>query len=77
MRTALTAMSASSRRPKPPPSRWLCTVTFSTGTPAASATSDWTRVITWVPIQISQAPGVRRTTQFIGSRVAWARSGSS
>ena len=58
MRTAATTMSASSLRPNPPPSRWLLTITFSTGSPAAFAASDCTRVMTWVPVQISQRSGV-------------------
>ncbi len=77
MRTAATTMSGSSLRPKPPPSRCLWTVTFSTGRPAAFAASDCTRVMIWVPIQISQESGLRCTVQFIGSIVAWARNGSS
>ena len=46
--------SASSRRPKPPPIRWLCTTTFSSGRPAAFAAAAWTRAIACVPTQISQ-----------------------
>ncbi len=49
----------SSLRPKPPPSRWLLTITFSTGSPAAFAASDCTRVMTCVPVQISQESGLR------------------
>jgi hypothetical protein len=52
-------------------------VTLSTGTPAASAAAACTRVITCVPVHISQAPGVSETLQFCGSIVAWARNGSS
>ena len=58
MRTAATTMSGSSLRPKPPPSRWLLTITFSTGRPAAFAASDCTRVMICVPVQISQASGL-------------------
>ena len=43
MRTAVTTMSGSSLRPKPPPIRWLWTMTLSTGSPAAFAASDCTR----------------------------------
>ena len=58
MRTAATTMSGSSLRPKPPPSRCWLTVTFSTGSPAALAASDCTRVMICVPVQISQASGL-------------------
>ena len=36
-------MSGSSLRPKPPPIRWLCTVTFSSGNPVSFATVRCTR----------------------------------
>ena len=45
--------------------------------PPACAAVDCTRVMTCVPIQISQPPGVTCTVQFIGSMVACARNGSS
>ena len=41
--------------------------------PAISAAFFWSIVWNWVPVQISQRPGVRRTVQFIGSIVACAR----
>ena len=51
-------MSGSSLRPKPPPIRWLWTVTFSTGRPAAFAAPDCTRAMIWVPVQTSQESGL-------------------
>ena len=71
-------MSGSSLRPKPPPSRWLLTITFSTGRPAAFAASDCTRAH-----DLRAGPdlaGIRLrtcTVQFSGSIVACARNGSS
>src|SRR5258708_7608301 len=43
MRTACVTQSYSSRRPNPPPSRWLCTTTFSSGWPATPAAVPWPR----------------------------------
>ena len=56
--TAWATPSTSSRRPKPPPSRWLWTCTFSFGRPVISAAMPWAMVGTWVPTQISQLSGL-------------------
>ena len=56
--TASTVPSTSSRRPKPPPSRWLWILTASFGRPVTSATVAWVSVGAWVPTQISQ-PSLR------------------
>ena len=67
----------SSRRPKPPPSRWLWTMTFSSGRPVTFAAAACARASTCVPTQTSQPSGVTCTVQFIGSIGACARNGSS
>ena len=75
MRTALAAMSGSSRRPKPPPSRWLCTVTLSSGSPTTFAAVACTRASTCVPIQTSQPSGrhVHRAVHRLHRRVRQER----
>ena len=50
-----TTCPVSSRRPKPPPSRWLWTVTLLRGRPAVFAAAACARARTWVPTQTSQA----------------------
>ena len=45
-------------RPKPPPMKWLCTVTLSSGSPVTFAAIACARAKTCVPTQISQVSGV-------------------
>ena len=73
--TARAVPSTSSRRPKPPPKRWLWTLTASFGSPVMSATTAWVRAGAWVPTQMSQPSPRTWAVQFIGSIVAWARNG--
>ncbi len=67
--------SVSSRRPKPPPSRWLWTVILSAPRPVIFTAVSTARVGTCVPTQISQASERTQTVQLTGSMVAWARNG--
>ncbi len=76
-RTAWTTKSTSWRRPKPPPSRVVCSWTRSGGTPSASAAAARARDGFWVGAQISQPLPLARAVQFIGSMVACARKGTS
>src|ERR1051325_9369452 len=75
--TARTTKSTSSRRPNPPPSRWLCPRTLARGRPVSFAAAVWVNVGTCVPSHRSQPSGRTCTVQFTGSSVAWARNGSS
>ncbi len=61
------------RRPKPPPRKVVCTVTWSGVMPRIWAAANWSMVWNCVPVQISQALGATRTVQFRGSIGAWAR----
>src|SRR6266571_1099851 len=77
IRTAWMMKSTSSRRPKPPPSRWLWTRTLLFGSPVSFAAAVWAKVGTCVPTQMSQPSGRTWTVQFAGSSVACARNGTS
>ena len=65
------------RRPKPPPSIIRCTVTFSFGTPAATAAVASAVIGSWVGAQISTPSGVTCAVQVCGSMVACARNGTA
>src|SRR2546427_1116771 len=68
MRTACVTQSYSSRRPNPPPSRWLCTTTLSSGRPVTRAAVPCARVRVCEPVHTSQRSFCTWTVQFIGSR---------
>jgi len=61
------------RRPKPPPSIILWTLTFFAGTPAAAAATESADSPCCVGTQISARPPMTCAVQFCGSSVAWAR----
>ena len=51
----------------------MCTVTFSGGSPAASAAAAQAPLPLWVGTHTSQAPARTCAVQFMGSIGAWAR----
>src|SRR6266566_2193108 len=73
IRTARRTKSTSSRRPKPPPRRWLCTWTRSRGRPVSCAAAVRVNVGTCVPTQMSQPSRRTWTVQLTGSIVACVR----
>ena len=75
--TASSTKSVMARRPKPPPRSVVWSVICSGLKPmtrsSAATAIDWP----WVGAQISTVRPRTWAVQFIGSMVAWARSGSS
>ncbi len=62
------------RRPKPPPSIILCTSTFSSGNPAASAAAAMDASPFCVDVHTSRNPsGLSHAVHVCGSIVAWLR----
>jgi len=77
---ASTTKSISARRPKPPPISVVRISTCAGGNPAAFAASSRAMLAAWVGAQTVRrgiAPGSKWAVQFMGSRQAWARNGSS
>src|ERR1043166_4835766 len=64
------------RRPKPPPTMQVCTITLRGGTPAACAAAASEASPFWVGTQISTLSPVTCAVQFCGSSVACARNGA-
>ncbi len=58
------------RRPKPPPACILCTITFSSGMPAASDAEAMLDSPFWVPTQTSTLSSVTIAAAVCGSMVA-------
>ena len=75
--TASTMKSISPRRPKPPPSSVVFTVTFSGGTPAMRAAVAWVPPGFWVGAHTTQPSGVTCAVAFMGSMHACSRKGTS
>ena len=65
------------RRPKPPPSMVLCTITFCGGMPSVCAADASAASPFWVGTQISARSPVTCAVQFCGSNVACARNGTA
>ena len=77
--TAATVKSpyALARRPKLPPEISECSLTLSSGSPAALAANMWSNVGNWWPAQVSSMPSCSQATQLCGSIGACARNGNS
>src|SRR3974390_2658159 len=75
--TAAITKSCAKRRPKPPPSNVVVTLTFSGGTPTTFAITMRFTPAAWVGAQMSTPDGVTDAVQFIGSMQACARYGAS
>src|SRR5215813_12548481 len=75
--TAAGTKSTSRRRPNPPPSSVVWTLTWSGFKPAASAAAACAICCDWVPTYTSHRSALRSAVQFMGSMHACARSGSS
>src|SRR2546425_891628 len=74
--TASTMKSISARRPKPPPSSVVFTMTFSGGRPVSRAAVAWVPPGFWVGAQITHASRLTWAVAFIGSMHACSRNGT-